>query len=49
MQTVKAYILADRWWKREHRIAHAKMMVVAAKSQHDREFWRQVLQANEND
>lgn len=43
---VRAYLLQDRQWKREHRIAHAKVMLVKAKSQHDRDFWRQVLNAN---
>lgn len=46
MQSVRSYILGDRQWKREHRIAHAKVMLTAATSQHDREFWRQVLNAN---
>lgn len=40
------YLLSDRQWKREHRIAHAKAMLKQAETRGEREFWRDVLDAN---
>ena len=43
---VYEYVITDRQWKREHRIAHAKMMLAKAKPGADKQFWREVLEAN---
>ena len=45
-KSVFEYVIADRQWKREHRIAHAKMMLAKAKPGEEKHFWREVLEAN---
>lgn len=42
----KRFLIADRQWKREHRIAHAKHQLAAAKTTGEHDFWRSVLDAN---
>ena len=43
------YLMSDRQWKRDHRIAHAKAMLKQAETRNDREFWRDVIEANVGD
>jgi len=43
------YLLTDRQWRREHRISHARLMLKVAKSREEREFWRDVIEANIGD
>jgi len=40
------YLLDDRQWRKEHRVAHAKAMLKQAKTREEREFWRDVIEAN---
>lgn len=55
-QQVENYILADRQWLRQHRMAHAQMMMDKYRnatpdkpqSQYALNFWRAVLQRNED-
>lgn len=55
-QQVENYILADRQWPRQHRMAHAKMMLSKAYDEdlpimewnRQMNFWRAVLQRNED-
>lgn len=44
--SVYQFVLTDRQWKREHRIAHARSMLKQAQAPSDRQFWREVLEAN---
>lgn len=41
--TPKDYAVAQRQWKREHRIAHAKMKLKSSVSPTDIAFWTDVL------
>jgi len=43
------YLISDRQWKRDHRIAHAKAMLKQAETRSEREFWRDVIEANVGD
>jgi len=43
------YLISDRQWKRDHRIAHAKAMLKQAGTHTEREFWRDVIEANVGD
>ncbi len=45
---VEAYIQYDRQWKRDYRIAHAKRELARATTDEGRNFWRAVLQRNED-
>ena len=49
MLTVRDYLLADRQWKRDHRIAHAKRMLALVTTPKEKQFWRDVLDANYED
>ncbi len=42
---VKLYLLSDRQWKREHRIAHAAYKLETANTANDKEFWSAILDA----
>ncbi len=46
MPSVYEYVLSDRQWKRAHRIAHAKVMLAKAITHDEKQFWREVLEAN---
>ena len=43
---VKDYILADRQWKRDHRVAHARSQLAKATTPLEKSFWEAVLTAN---
>lgn len=47
---LNAWLLADRQWKREHRIAYARRALKFAHAKEDQEdvaFWRAVVKANQ--
>jgi hypothetical protein len=46
---VQKYLKQDRQWTREMRIMRAKSQLRLAKSNREKEFWRDVLEANSND
>ena len=43
------YLQIDLQWKRDCRIAYAKAMLKKAETREEREFWRDVLEANTGD
>ena len=47
-EQIEEYILQDRQWPRSLRINHAKMQLAKAKSDFSRNFWRAILQRNED-
>jgi len=49
MMNLRDYLIADRQWKREHRIDHAKMMLRKADTPVEKQFWRSVIDANVGD
>lgn len=49
MKSVQEFLKADRQWRREHRIAHAKSMLGRANTRDEKQFWRDVLEANVGD
>jgi len=48
MWNVQEYIVADRQWPRNLRIAHAKSRLQAAKTHQEKTFWQAVLDANQD-
>lgn len=38
---VQKFLLADRQWRREHRIEHAKSMLKRAIERTEKQFWRE--------
>lgn len=45
---LREYLLADRQWKRDVRINRAKVMLRKAATPQEKQFWRDVLNANED-
>lgn len=48
MTRIKEYFKEDRQWRREHRIAHAKLQLLNSDPQ-DIPFWKEVLNKLEGD
>jgi hypothetical protein len=48
MDDVKTYLLQDRQWPRELRIAHAAWQLTKTLTPDARTFWMAVLEANES-
>ena len=44
--TVKEWLLQDRQWLREHRLQHARYKLSQSVTENDKNFWRQVIEAN---
>jgi len=42
---VRIYLLSDRQWKREQRLAHAHYKLETTNTAHDKTFWSAVLDA----
>jgi len=47
-EQVEEYIREDRQWPRHLRINHARMQLAKAGSELSRNFWRAILQRNED-
>lgn len=46
--SLSCFLRFDRRWPRRLRIDHARMQLSKATSESDKEFWRAVLEANED-
>lgn len=46
---LRDYIISDRQWKRDHRLGHARHMLTKAVTEQDKQFWRDVIDANKEE
>jgi hypothetical protein len=47
-KTVDVFVEADRQWPRRHRLSHYKTVLGQATDDRERNFWRAILQRNED-